>query len=139
MTENDAQKVVARAEQSVQALRSDPPPQSLPDQKLLSSGVAASNEIGILVLQRLGELKGEVRAVKDRLHRIESAEDSALGAILEERRSKIDLEEEVTRTDLFLKKNQAAHREKIITRVLAAIMTPGGLWAFWQWIRHLIE
>jgi len=148
------EELVTRAKNSARALRSDPPPEeeedAMPpnssDDPRLYEGVAASAEIGVLLLQKLGYLQATVENLQQRLRRFEEAEDTALSAILDERRSKLDIEEEITRTDLELRIKKAAtedelrkERAKRVGKLIAFIVSPLGVWKIVEFLQSLVH
>lgn len=119
------------------------PPNSS-DMEDVREGVAASAELGILVLQKTNStntlvqlLQKDVEFLRRRVEQLEDPERRATEILFEERRSKLGLEEEVTRADLDLKKLRTEHRQKIFIRILAAVMTPPGLWSIWEWLQQV--
>lgn len=122
------------------------PPESARDVSDVREGVAASAEIGLLVLQKtnalhtkLVEARKDIEFLKTRLQQLEDPERRATEILFEERRSQLGLQEEITRADLKLKNFRAEHRQKILTRIVAAIMTPPGVWAIWEWIQRFVS
>jgi len=132
--EKAAEKDVCdRATASSLALRKSEEEQPDSD-KALREGVSSSAEIGMLVLQKVGRMESDIRELKRRLTRQEDTEKSATDLLVEERRSQLGLQEEITRTDIHIRKIGVERRWKLITKVVAALLAPPGLWAIWKWI-----
>jgi len=147
--EEEAQQrqVVARAKSASQALRSDPPPESPIEDDVPSSnkdqnvreGVAASTEIGILVLQKLGRMERAIQALEEFRQDQQSAEQSLLQLMIKERESQLGLDEEITRTNLDLRKARAKRWGDILTRIVAVLATPPALVALYNWLSKFFQ
>lgn len=129
-----------RAEKSSQALRegalSLPPERPERD---VREGVAASTELGILILTKLGELQLQQARFEMLLDRVASQGDRYSDVFIEGHRSKLELEEEVTRADLDMRKLRIKRTERIWMRVLAGVLAPAALFQFWEWMKLLIQ
>lgn len=129
---NTAQ-ILARGKQAAEdvreSMKSAPPP-SLP----MLEATAATSEISLLVLQKVGHLEQQMRDLVRWRERQEDIDQKATDVLLHERLSRVKLDEEITRVDLDLKKARSARWGQIITRVLLLITVPSGAWSIWQWI-----
>lgn len=149
MAEDEENALAERASSRARLLRERAmslPPESTQDVADVREGVAASAEIGLLVLQKVNAFDTKVQLMqKDlqhallRLEQLEDPEKRATELLFEERRSQLGLNEEAARADLLLKKQRDEHRRKILTRIVAVVMTPPGLWGVWEWIQTLLH
>jgi hypothetical protein len=143
-----ATAIVARVERvSSEAKRvfDSEPPLSLPGSPgpadpLLAEAMASNAELSLLVLQRLGKMDEQISQINRWRERQENVEHRATEILITERKSKIALEEEVTRADIHIKKVRSEKIWTIAAKVLAVVMTPPGAWGLWQWIsEHLLK
>lgn len=143
-----ATAIVARVERvSSEAKRvfDSEPPQSLPGTSgtadpLLAEAMASNAELSLLVLQRLGKMDEQISQINRWRERQENVEHRATEILITERKSKIALEEEVTRADIHIKKVRSEKLWTIAAKVLAVVMTPPGAWSLWQWVsEHLLK
>lgn len=140
-----ASAIVARVErithEAKKVLDSEPPvSRNVPDHKssLLAEAMASNAEISLLLFQRLGQMDEQIRQLSRWRERQESLEHRATEVLINERKSKFQLEEEVTRADLHLKKIRNEKLWAIGVKILAVIMTPPGAWGLWKWLtEHL--
>ena len=129
-----------RAEKSSQALREGA--QSLPPEQPerdVREGVAASAEIGILILSKLGEVQLQQARQEALIESMVRQNDRYSDVFIEGHRSKLELEEEVTRADLDLRKLKVKRTERIWMRVLAGVLAPPALFQFWEWMKMLVQ
>jgi len=130
--------LMARASRASQAVRAELDNVPSPSLRVLHEAASSSTEINLLVLQRIGHMDAQLSELKRRLDRQESAEQRATEVLLAERRSQFGLQEEVTRTELYLRKARSERWGQIITRALAVCMTPPGVWAVWKWVTSML-
>lgn len=134
---NTAQ-ILARGKQAAEEVRESmksAPPPSLP----MLEATAATSEISLLVLQKVGHLEQQMRDLNRWRERQEDIDQKATDVLLHERLSRVKLDEEITRVDLDLKKARSARWGQIITRVLLLITVPSGAWSIWQWIADKLQ
>jgi hypothetical protein len=147
-----ATAIVARVERvssEVKRAWDSEPPQSLPgaalgmagtQDPLLAEAMASNAELSLLVLQRLGKMDEQISQINRWRERQENVEHRATEILITERKSKIALEEEVTRADIHIKKVRSEKLWTIAAKVLAVVMTPPGAWGLWQWVsEHLLK
>jgi hypothetical protein len=100
---------------------------------------AATSEISLLVLQKVGHLEQQMRDLNRWRERQEDIDQKATDVLLHERLSRVKLDEEITRVDLDLRKARSARWGQIITRALLLVTVPSGAWSIWQWIAELVK
>jgi hypothetical protein len=138
-----ATAIVARVERMTQEVQrvmdSVPPPASLPTSdvpdRLLAEAMASNAELSLMVLQRLTKMDVDIQEIKKWRSKQESVEERATDILLQERRSKMNLEEEITRADIQIKKVRSEKIWTIAAKVLAVVMTPPGVWSVIQWVK----
>lgn len=129
-----------RAEKSSLALREGA--QSLPPEQPerdVREGVAASAELGILILTKLGELQLQQARFETLMERVAREGERYSDVFIEGHRSKLELEEEVTRADLDMRKLRLKRSERIWMRILAGVLAPAALYQFWEWMKLLVQ
>lgn len=129
-----------RAQQSSKVLRekasSLPPEQPERD---VREGVAASAELGILTLTKLGEIHLKQVQLEMVMQQILSEYSKFSDVLIEGHRSRLELDEEVTRADLDLRKLKLKRTERIWMRILAGVLAPPAMFQFWSWMKMLIQ
>lgn len=134
---NTAQ-ILARGKQAAEEVRESMKSAPSPSLPMLEA-TAATSEISLLVLQKVGHLEQQMRDLNRWRERQEDIDQKATDVLLHERLSRVKLDEEITRVDLDLKKARSARWGQIITRVLLLITVPSGAWSIWQWIADKLQ
>lgn len=141
MTEQKEKSLQAWVSKSSDTLRKNA--QSLPPEgqdRDVREGVAASAELGLLILQKLGALDVSVALLHKDLEYLRrdmeglDRESRLTDLLIDGHRRQIGLHEEVTRADLNLKKERTQRTERIVMRIIAAVLTPPAMITFWQWL-----
>ena len=102
-------------------------------------GVAANAELGILILTKLGELQLQQARFEILMERYTQQGDRYSDVFIEGHRSKLELEEEVTRADLDMRKLKLQSSERIWMRIIAGLLAPPALLQFWEWMKLLVQ
>lgn len=121
---SDEEEVLRQARNSSNELRG---PESQGDLKSIARGLSSTTEIGLLLMQKMSN-------IEKRVTQIEKTDQRAIDLILDERQSHVELQEEITRTNLTLKKA----RSERWTKILAWIMTPPGVWGLWELLQKFL-
>ena len=102
-------------------------------------GVAASTELGILILTKIGDIRLKQAEQDIILKQLVEERGRFSDILIEGHRSQLELNEEVTRADLNLKKLKVQRSEKIWMRVLAGVLAPAAIFQFWEWMKLLVR
>lgn len=122
-------------------------------ERALRENAATSTDMLVLVLdqirdvrqtmgtvqQTVGNVQSDIKELRRRVERVEGSEQKALGVLLKERESRIEMEEEITRVDLNLKQEAAKHRREVILKVVAALATPAAVWKIVEVVIGLLK
>ncbi|MGP1680867.1 MAG: hypothetical protein ACTS8S_00880 [Giesbergeria sp.] len=129
---NTAQ-IITRGKLAAEGVRKSKQSAPPPSQPILEA-TETNTEISLLVLQKVGHLEQQMRDFARWRERQEETQQTALDVLLDERRSRVKMDEEITRVDLDLRKARSARWGQVITRGLLIITVPSGTWSIWKWI-----